>query len=206
MNDHLLMGNVEYCGEQPMSRTYQYRKMKPLLERKRRARINRCLDELKDLMVGALQSESEGENGQKLEKADVLELTVKYLRKLKAQNRLLAPGHGHGQGQGHSVDRFKAGFTQCATEVSRCLSTLEGVDIHLGARLMTHLGHCVNQMDGRPTSPPSRCLTPPMSPPMDLDYPVTTLRGSYYLMPVQDKMKHSALDLASASERVWRPW
>ena len=28
---------------------------KPLLERKRRARINRCLDELKELMVGALE-------------------------------------------------------------------------------------------------------------------------------------------------------
>lgn len=28
---------------------------KPLLERKRRARINRCLDELKDLMVDALE-------------------------------------------------------------------------------------------------------------------------------------------------------
>lgn len=34
--------------EQPMSRTLQYRKvMKPLLERKRRARINKCLDDLK---------------------------------------------------------------------------------------------------------------------------------------------------------------
>lgn len=45
---------------EPMSRTYQYRKvMKPMLERKRRARINKCLDELKDLMVGALQSEGE---------------------------------------------------------------------------------------------------------------------------------------------------
>lgn len=28
---------------------------KPLLERKRRARINRCLDELKDLMFSALE-------------------------------------------------------------------------------------------------------------------------------------------------------
>lgn len=28
---------------------------KPLLERKRRARINRCLDELKDLMYTALE-------------------------------------------------------------------------------------------------------------------------------------------------------
>ena len=33
------------------SSQYQYRKiMKPLLERKRRARINGCLDELKELM------------------------------------------------------------------------------------------------------------------------------------------------------------
>jgi len=55
--------------ETPMSRTHQYRKvMKPLLERKRRARINKCLDELKDLMVHALQHE--GENITKLEKAD----------------------------------------------------------------------------------------------------------------------------------------
>ena len=63
----------------PMSRTNQYRKvMKPLLERKRRARINSYLDELKDLMVTALQSE--GESITKLEKADVLELTLKHFQ------------------------------------------------------------------------------------------------------------------------------
>ncbi len=54
--------------------------MKPLLERKRRARINKCLDELKDLMTSALQEE--GENLSKLEKADILELTVRHLHKL----------------------------------------------------------------------------------------------------------------------------
>merc|ERR1712241_362991 len=70
-----------------MSKTDQYRKvMKPLIERKRRARINSCLDELKDLMVFALQTE--GESISKLEKADVLELTVNHLRKLKRQQML----------------------------------------------------------------------------------------------------------------------
>merc|ERR1712111_235181 len=78
---------LEPIEEAPMSRTHQYRKvMKPLLERKRRARINQSLDELKDLMVFALQSE--GESITKLEKADVLELTVKHLRKLKRQQML----------------------------------------------------------------------------------------------------------------------
>ena len=41
--------------DEPMSRTYQYRKvMKPLLERKRRARMNRCYDDLKVSLVSRL--------------------------------------------------------------------------------------------------------------------------------------------------------
>merc|ERR1712110_267981 len=76
--------------------------IKPLIEKKRRARINACLDELKDLMVFALQTE--GGSISKLEKADVLELTVKHLRKLKRQQMLaLNPSL--------DMDRFRAGFT-----------------------------------------------------------------------------------------------
>jgi len=90
---------------------------KPLLERKRRARINRCLDELKDLMFSLLEvnrvvkydnervsrasctrkrrstrlwppgwfffcAQAEGENVDKLEKADILEFTVRHLQKI----------------------------------------------------------------------------------------------------------------------------
>ncbi|RZF41985.1 hypothetical protein LSTR_LSTR015004, partial [Laodelphax striatellus] len=112
--------------------------MKPMLERKRRARINRCLDELKELMVSALQAE--GENVSKLEKADILELTVRHLHKLRKQQRLsISPVT--------DADRFRAGFTHCATEVSRCLAATPGVDVHLGTKLMTHLGHRLNDMD-----------------------------------------------------------
>merc|ERR1712115_717921 len=108
--------NYEAVEEAPMSRTHQYRKvMKPLLERKRRARINKCLDDLKDLMVTALQSE--GESITKLEKADVLELTVKHLQKLKRQNALgLTP-------QATYAGRFKAGYAHCAQEVSKFVTT-----------------------------------------------------------------------------------
>lgn len=124
---------------EPLSRTYQYRKvMKPMLERKRRARINRCLDELKELMVSALQSE--GENVSKLEKADILELTVRHLHKLKRQQRLAA-------NPVIEADRFRAGFTHAANEVSRVLATTPNVDITLGKRLMSHLGHRINDLD-----------------------------------------------------------
>merc|ERR1711944_206751 len=77
--------DVPNMEEAPMSRTHQYRKvMKPLLERKRRARINKCLDDIKDLLIDSLQTES-GESITKLEKADVLELTLKHLQELRRQ-------------------------------------------------------------------------------------------------------------------------
>jgi hairy and enhancer of split, invertebrate len=135
---------TRFAEEDSMSRTDQYRKvMKPLLERKRRARINACLDELKDLMVFALQGE--GENISKLEKADVLELTVRHLQKLKRQQMLaLNPAL--------DLDRFHAGYTACATEVSKCLAST-GVDITVGSRLMSHLGHKLHTIESSRVSP-----------------------------------------------------
>merc|ERR1712117_625268 len=128
--------------DEPMSRTEEYRKIvKPLIERKRRARINNCLDELKDLMMFALQSE--GESISKLEKADVLELTVKHLRKLKRQQMLSVTPE---------LDRYRAGYTTCATEVSRCLAST-GVDISVGSRLMSHLGNTLNTLDAKRQEP-----------------------------------------------------
>merc|ERR1712154_653326 len=136
--------NSEHMEEEAMSRTHQYRKvMKPLLERKRRARINACLDELKDLMVFALQTE--GESISKLEKADVLELTVKHLRQLKRQQMLAV-------NPSLDMDRFRAGYTTCATEVSRCLAST-GVDISVGSRLMSHLGNKLNTIEAARQEP-----------------------------------------------------
>merc|ERR1711881_559477 len=139
-----ILENEIVVDDEPMSRTNQYRKIvKPMLERKRRARINACLDELKDIMVFALQTE--GESISKLEKADVLELTVKHLRKLKRQQMLaLNPAL--------DMDRFHAGYTTCATEVSRTLAST-GVGISIGSRLMGHLGHKLNTIESSRVAP-----------------------------------------------------
>ena len=147
-----------------MSRTHQYRKvMKPLLERKRRARINKCLDELKDLMVCAMQSE--GESITKLEKADVLELTVNHLRKLKRQQMLQA-------NPALDMDRYRSGFSACASEVSRCLAAIPGININIGTTLMSHLGNTINTLEQSATplsvntissSTPLKCSLSPSS-------------------------------------------
>ncbi|VEN53032.1 unnamed protein product [Callosobruchus maculatus] len=132
---------AEYGGAEPMSRTYQYRKvMKPMLERKRRARINRCLDELKELMVSALQND--GENVSKLEKADILELTVRHLHTLKQHHQLVLPQ------EPSYADRFRAGFNQCAQEVTHFITEpSQRVDPMAGKKLMQHLGACVRELD-----------------------------------------------------------
>jgi hairy-and-enhancer-of-split protein len=139
MESSIEYNNYNMVDEAPMSRTHQYRKvMKPLLERRRRARINKCLDDLKDLMVSALQSE--GESITKLEKADVLELTVRHLQKLKRQQMLQA-------NPALDIDRFRAGYSSCASEVSRFLASVPGVKIHLGTQLMSHLGVKMNAIE-----------------------------------------------------------
>lgn len=187
--------------------------MKPMLERKRRARINRCLDELKELMVTALQAE--GENVSKLEKADILELTVRHLHKLRRQQRLAV-------NPVTDADRFRAGFTHCATEVSRCLAATPGVDVRLGTKLMTHLGHRLNDMDRlsplsvrvqdttgssspAPSSPAStNSYTMPLTPSSsgssspDSEYN----HNSGLLLKVVDM----SIKSSTKSDPVWRPW
>ncbi|KAH8417103.1 hypothetical protein KR222_003251 [Zaprionus bogoriensis] len=126
-----------------MSKTYQYRKvMKPLLERKRRARINKCLDELKDLMVATL--ESEGEHITRLEKADILELTVTHLQKMKQQRD--HKGADGGPEKVTPAEGFRSGYIHAVNEVSRSLSQLPGMNVGLGTQLMTHLGQRLNQL------------------------------------------------------------
>ncbi|XP_051163883.1 enhancer of split mbeta protein-like [Leptopilina boulardi] len=187
------VGGMEY--EEPVSRTYQYRKvMKPMLERKRRARINRCLDELKDLMVTALQAE--GENVAKLEKADILELTVRHLHTLRAARRLtLTPENTY-------ADRFRDGFTQCAQEVSTFLSTPVAAAVHpaAGAQLMRHLGGCLRRLEG-----------PAIKEQQQQQHKGTTTKVNVMpqiYTPPQSPMSEmsSCGDSELSSAAVWRPW
>ena len=203
-----------------MSKTYQYRKvMKPMLERKRRARINKCLDELKDLMVATL--ESEGEHVTRLEKADILELTVTHLQKMKQQRKSSNSTMSQGEG-------FRSGYIHAVNEVSRSLSELPGVNVNLGTQLMTHLGQRLNQLQPAVKAPT------PISTPLSVHIGVPTFRGHFSapISPVSSfsgspnsslcSEKHqttsllttcpnspidvTSLDVEEDEENVWRPW
>ncbi|XP_061538104.1 hairy-related 8.2 [Phycodurus eques] len=102
------------------------RKMrKPLIERKRRERINNCLDQLKETVISAFRLDQS-----KLEKADILEMTVKHLQNIRT-NILHDPLE--------SQQKYSKGYIQCMHEVHNMLLTCDWMDKTLGSRLLNHL-------------------------------------------------------------------
>lgn len=61
---------------------------KPLVEKRRRERINKYLYELHELLTESGQAAATS----KLEKADILEMAVSHIRKLKKQISIKAQG------------------------------------------------------------------------------------------------------------------
>ncbi|KAI4902800.1 hypothetical protein NFI96_011174 [Prochilodus magdalenae] len=83
---------------------------KPLMEKKRRARINTCLDQLKTLLESLY---SNNIRKRKLEKADILELTVKHLTHLQKTEKGLPQKAG--------IAEYHAGYTSCLASVNQYL-------------------------------------------------------------------------------------
>ncbi|KAK1120987.1 hypothetical protein K0M31_010772 [Melipona bicolor] len=166
-----------------MTKAELRRSNKPIMEKRRRARINQCLDELKSLIleamkkdanyeiicpalatevVGGLLLRQQVESSQlrgryrgvtdfldersptrhsKLEKADILEMTVKHLQAVQRQQLSTAIATDPAV-----LTKFRSGFSECATEVSRYVSHLENVDPVVKQRLVSHLNNCVSNL------------------------------------------------------------
>ncbi|XP_028173907.1 hairy/enhancer-of-split related with YRPW motif protein, partial [Ostrinia furnacalis] len=104
-----------------------------VIEKKRRDRINTSLTELKRLVPAACEKQGSA----KLEKAEILQLTVDHLKMLHAKG-LDTFAYDP---QRYAMDYHSIGFRECAAEVARYLVSCEGLDIQdpLRLRLMSHL-------------------------------------------------------------------
>ncbi|ELT92193.1 hypothetical protein CAPTEDRAFT_66159, partial [Capitella teleta] len=111
---------------------------KPLMEKRRRARINASLHQLKVLVLDALKKDSA--RFSKLEKSDILELTVKHLKSIQGQHMSAAMATDP-----TVATRFHSGFSECAREVSRYLSSVDNFDESIRGRLLNHLNRCLHQ-------------------------------------------------------------
>ncbi|UYV82041.1 hypothetical protein LAZ67_21000552 [Cordylochernes scorpioides] len=111
------------------------------MEKRRRARINHSLSELKSLILDALNKDPSRHS--KLEKADILEMTVRHLQNVQRQQIAAAIATDPSV-----MNKFKAGFNECASEVNRYINKMESADPALRRRLVTHLSQCLTNLNG----------------------------------------------------------
>uniref|UniRef100_A0A8D1JLJ2 Orange domain-containing protein n=1 Tax=Sus scrofa TaxID=9823 RepID=A0A8D1JLJ2_PIG len=80
----------------------------------------------------------------KLEKAEILQMTVDHLKMLQATG-----GKGYFDAHALAMDFMSIGFRECLTEVARYLSSVEGLDSSdpLRVRLVSHLSTCASQRE-----------------------------------------------------------
>lgn len=104
-----------------------------VIEKRRRDRINHSLNELKRLVPTALEKSGSA----KLEKAEILQMTVDHLKMLQSRGM---NGYDYDP-QRLAMDYHNIGFRECAAEVARYLMTSEGMDAEnpLRIRLVSHL-------------------------------------------------------------------
>lgn len=130
---------------------------KPLMEKRRRARINQSLAALKTLILDSAKADNTKHS--KLEKADILELTVRHFQRHRSLDL-------------KGINLYKAGYSDCVKEVQRYLETPDAqtmtiMDSGVRQRLLRHLDSCVAEvdMDIRQTSMVSPIVEERLQPP-----------------------------------------
>ena len=156
-----------------------------MIEKRRRDRINHCLMELRRLVPQAISKEG----STKLEKAEILQMTVEHLRALQhtykgkqillflcflALKSIVGIDTNDPSQAWPIFDAHTSGFRECVDEISRYLISVEGFDVQhpLRLRLLSHL-ECFTDRSTSPSShqswpvihqpSPSAFATPPLS-------------------------------------------
>ncbi|XP_065109795.2 hairy/enhancer-of-split related with YRPW motif protein 1 [Paramisgurnus dabryanus] len=111
-----------------------------IIEKRRRDRINNSLSELRRLVPSAFEKQGSA----KLEKAEILQMTVDHLKMLHA-----AGGKGFFDAHALAMDYRGLGFRECLAETARYLSIIEGLDNTdpLRIRLVSHLNSYASQRE-----------------------------------------------------------
>ena len=166
--------------------------LKPIIEKRRRERINSHLEELKNLVCGNTRS--------KLEKADILELTVNHLRKLIAAQRRSLPSTTNTAPLSlpqKPVDSPHPGFIPCSQEMQR-LMVKNASDNILAAQHRLH-----QQQRLSVPSPTSSCSSlSPISPDRPLVFFPMLPHAPFPFPPNRLPAAHRQ----EIKSEVWRPW
>uniref|UniRef100_A0ABI8AIH7 Hes family bHLH transcription factor 4 n=1 Tax=Felis catus TaxID=9685 RepID=A0ABI8AIH7_FELCA len=182
----------------PRSAAEHRKSSKPVMEKRRRARINESLAQLKTLVLDAFRKDSSRHS--KLEKADILEITVRHLQSLRRVQVTAALGADPAV-----LGKYRAGFNECLAEVNRFLAGCEGVPADVRSRLLGHLAACLRQLgpSRRPVPPAQVYGCPPLAAFDGPFFPLLALR-----LPPGLTGAPLAAPRAGPQGRgaPWRPW
>ncbi|XP_072538714.1 hairy-related 3 [Salminus brasiliensis] len=180
---------------------------KPMMEKKRRARINTCLEQLKTLLESLY---SNNIRKRKLEKADILELTVKHLKHLQKSEKGFTVNSG-------TVD-YHAGYTTCLASVNQYL-LMADANTACRSTMLAHLSRSLLRL-GAPapsfSTVDSDCTSSPASKKERRHDVVSTrtqicAKDKKPALGLFEQHKHSRVDRsysapASLQQNYWRPW
>ena len=190
------------------SKTEHYLKVKkPLLERQRRARINKCLDALKQ-MTCEMQSNPEI---LRMDKAEMLESTIQFMRQQKLKGKLSKCATQ----QTVDLSSFRAGYMNAVNEVSRVLASSPGMTVEMGKSIMSHLGRNFNSLQQQFNEQNQQVAEVHLSTQqhtLRVQCPSMSPASSGYHSDSEDSYSSAANSPAMAAQSapveqlLWRPW
>ncbi|XP_026781345.3 transcription factor HES-2-like [Pangasianodon hypophthalmus] len=165
--------------------------LKPLMEKRRRARINDCLSQLKNLILPLMGKDNCRYS--KLEKADILEMTVKFLTDVP-QTPI-----------NDAADSYREGYEACLQRVSALLPRTS-LDRETCARV-----HDFIQQSLRSSSPACRTCSARTSSALSPIQHERLLSRKWIDITRREKRASVTAERAQdapqvAAQPVWRPW
>lgn len=151
MKRHLSDSEPENCDDyeecsSPDTIQISRKKRRGVIEKRRRDRINNCLMELRRLVPQAFEKQGSA----KLEKAEILQMTVEHLRHLHTRDPrgFSDPYAAYGNTRAF-LDYRIMGIRECVAESARYLTSVEGVDMKdpMRIRLLNHLENFLSQRE-----------------------------------------------------------
>ncbi|XP_061591001.1 transcription factor HES-2-like [Cololabis saira] len=166
--------------------------MKPLMEKRRRARINESLNHLKNLILPLTGRDKT--HYSKLEKADILEMTVRFLSDIPTMNTKDA-ADSYRDGYKACLQRVSAALPKTSLEQDACQRVDDFIQKSMSATVApTCLNCCVQN---------SRALP-------QIQQKLLSLKSSFMLKPQSQPRSAAAASRAPAGLQVgaamWRPW
>ncbi|XP_037817019.1 enhancer of split m5 protein [Lucilia sericata] len=178
-----------------VSKTQHYLKVKkPMLERQRRARMNKCLDTLKELIA-----EFQGNDAiLRMDKAEMLESALEFM-KVECKKPIqpiskiaVAP-----------MDSFRNGYMNAVNEVSRVMAGTPGMSVNMGKAVMTHLGSEFNRLLHTQQVPQINTQLPSSNSSVSSSKAPLSPASSGYCSDSEDRQSVAS---PAAAQTMWRPW